>query len=253
MTKAVKKLESFVALTTFEEDGANNSGLENADAECYAVPRLRLLQALSPQCSEDQPEYNSDAKPGMLMNSLSNKLYDGKDGVIVVPCSFKRVFIEWVPRDNGGGIVGVYDVLEGVRLMKTTSRNEKKIDILPNGNELKDTREHYVLLLDGDEYVPIVMSMDSTKIKISKKWVAIMAGIKMNGAAGKFTPPTYSQKYLITSIGETNSNNQQYKNFEITHLETLDSEEIYLIAKKFHSELEKGNIKVDREDPTEEF
>ena len=46
-------------------------------------------------------EYIQGAKPGMIINSVSKKLYDGRKGINVLRCYYKREFVEWQDRGKG--------------------------------------------------------------------------------------------------------------------------------------------------------
>ena len=42
-----------------------------------------------------------------------------------------------------------------------------------------------------------LISMKSTQLKISRKWNSMMAGIKMKGKNGMFTPASFSHEYKL--------------------------------------------------------
>ena len=71
-------------------------GFEESDSDSYAIPRLKLLQKLSPEVDEDNGEYIEGAKHGQFFNTATGELFP--DGVKVIPCHYRRSFIEWVPR-----------------------------------------------------------------------------------------------------------------------------------------------------------
>ena len=84
-----------------EQAGA---GYEGTTTDDFAIPYLNLLQAMSPEVAEDGSKLEG-ASAGMMVNSVTKELYDGKKGLVFVPCSTSHVFVEWRPRDSGGGIV----------------------------------------------------------------------------------------------------------------------------------------------------
>src|SRR5262245_43901016 len=157
-----------VAGINFEADAGK--GLEGADRKSYAIPFLVVLQGLSPQVINDSP---AGAKPGMLLNTITDQLM--KEAV-VIPCAFQRRFVRWGRRENGGGYKGDYSPIdvelgrvEGARLADDGFTWEMEDDIL------KDTRNHYVLVRAvGDEknWSPAVLSLQSTQIKKSKRWLS---------------------------------------------------------------------------------
>ena len=120
------------AIDLFQAD--SGVGLENVEAGDMAIPFIALLQALSPQVKKKTLE---GAEDGMFMNTVTSKLYEK---LHVIPCAFSKAWVEWVPREKGGGFVAQHTTDE---LMLQTTRDDKKRDILPNGNSLVQTAYHY--------------------------------------------------------------------------------------------------------------
>ncbi len=64
---------AIVLASNFEEDA--QSGFNNMTQEDFALPFLKLLTSTSPEIGEME-----GAMPGMVLNSVTNELYDGKKG-----------------------------------------------------------------------------------------------------------------------------------------------------------------------------
>src|SRR6516165_2440561 len=76
-------------------------------AEDKILPFLRVLQPLSPPCIKKGPAYINGAEPGdFWLTTSSSPIIKGEDGVVFQPCMYRREWIEWVPRDEGGGFAG---------------------------------------------------------------------------------------------------------------------------------------------------
>ena len=72
--------------------------------EDNVIPFLRVLGDLSPQCRERDSAYVRGAKPGMLYNTSTGRLYDvegGKDGILAVQGFMEVSEIEWKPNRAG--------------------------------------------------------------------------------------------------------------------------------------------------------
>ncbi len=80
----------------FESDAG--SGMEGTDSESFAIPFLMVLQKGSPQVDEAAGEAIEGAKAGMLFENVTSRMFDGKVGVNIVPCAYRRVFLRWGPR-----------------------------------------------------------------------------------------------------------------------------------------------------------
>jgi len=241
-------------VVNFEDD--IGGGFEDADVDSFAVPFLRILQKGSPQCDETKAEYDEEAKPGQYINSATLERYDGKtDGVPVIPCHFKRSFIEWKTRENGGGFVAEHDVAEGVKLLQTCQRDMKNRDILPNGNQLVDTRTHFVLIVNEDVGVamPAVVSMQSTQTKKSKAWMTGMQNLLKQRADGSmYNPAMFASIFRLRTVAESNDQGSWY-GYRITHDRYIDPANpaeavMYKQARKFRDDIRAGAATVKHDD-----
>ena len=95
-----KKKNTDVALASmFEEDA--NTGLDNMGTEDMALPFLRILAQLSPEVNKRDAKYIEGAEAGMILNTVTKQVYDGEEGINIVPCYYKREYIEWSDRGEG--------------------------------------------------------------------------------------------------------------------------------------------------------
>jgi len=70
--------------------------------------------------------------------TVVEKIFAGrKEGITVVPCYYERKIMEWVRREDGGGLVGSYPAEDPI--MQKAKPNDKNQMILPNGHQLMDT------------------------------------------------------------------------------------------------------------------
>ena len=83
--------------------GDDAKGFDNMTQEDLALPYVRILGQLSPQVTQGDAKYMEDAKPGMIYNTVTNELYDGKVGIKVIPCYYKKDYPEWSERGDGPG------------------------------------------------------------------------------------------------------------------------------------------------------
>ena len=183
-TKAVaKKQEAGLPAELLEE--LSSDGEEYAEVmgkDDMSIPFLSILQSLSPQCTKGKPEFIKGAEPSDLYDSVTKRIFKTRDdddneveGVRIMPISYKRSFLEWVPRSKGGGLVNEYSVEDGLSIVTIRDENTGQ-DIIQEGsplgkpgNQLNDTHTHFVFLLNPDgTFEPMILSMQSTQIKPSK-------------------------------------------------------------------------------------
>ena len=190
------------------------AGMENVDKDSFAIPFLQILQKSSDQVDEASGGYIEGAKPGMFWESVSNRVFDGKEGIRFLQCAYQRRFVRWGPRDAQGGFKGELEAAEVARMeadgrlvnvdgrlfvpLEDGSVNEKRCDYVA------DTRNHYGLLLTDAGAIQVVMPLTSTKIKSSKQLMSMLNQVKVNGKAGPVTPPTWASIVHATTVAESN-------------------------------------------------
>lgn len=245
MTKEViKKEEGALATNMFEADA--NGGAQNIEQEDLALPFLKVLGQLSPEINKKNGRYVEGAEPGMILNSVTKKLYDGDKGINVIPCAYERKYLEWKPRELGGGLVGMHSIDDPI--VRTTKRDQMNKDILPNGNYLENTASHFVVTTGEDAGTGLI-SMTRTQLKVSRTWNSMMMSIKLQGKNGLFTPPTFSHIYNLKSVQMTNDKGTWF-GWDINKIGPVTDNNVYSLAKDFAEKIGKGEIEVKHDSDT---
>ena len=187
-----------------------NDGLENVTARDVKLPIIKVLTSNSPALNESDAKYNADARPGDIFNEVSNTVYKGKEGMLVVPCLYVNTFNEWADRgDSAGRPVAIHG---DPSIMQTTQRADDGRDRTESGTYIEDTGNHFVFILDED-YNPVesaLITMKSTQKKKSRLWNSMMMSKRMKGSNGFFTPPSWASVYRLTTVQESNSKGTWY-------------------------------------------
>lgn len=189
-------------LPAYIKQSETGRGSENVGMEDLVVPRIELVQALSPCLKKNDAAYIEGAEVGMLFNSVTRELYGFK--AIVIPVHFKKQFLVWKNRKNGGGFGGAYDTAQDA--------NERIKQEKPEDQqywEPQDTAQQLVLVVKGDGTTEeALVSMSRTKMKVSKNWNSL---IRLNGN------DRFSRTYVLFSVDEMNSTGDDYKNFAVAN------------------------------------
>ena len=87
---SIAKKENAGALSTnlFEADA--NAGSQNMTQEDLALPFLKVLGQLSPEVNKRDGKYVEGAEPGMILNTVTNEIFDGSKGINVLPVFYER-------------------------------------------------------------------------------------------------------------------------------------------------------------------
>lgn len=225
-----EKFEITTELPDFLKNSATSRGSEEVGAADLIIPRLEVVQSLSPCRKKNDPAYIDGAEEGMLFNNVTRELY-GTD-VAVVPVYFRKQYLLWKDRKKGGGNGGFRGAFptEIEARQAVIAAGEEDIDVV-------ETNEHFCLLVKGasGQCEEIVLSMAKSKMKVSRKWNSL---IRMNGG------DSFSRVYRISGVSETNARNEEFFNFGISNVGYV-TEAIYKRAEALYEQIASGAVKVD--------
>lgn len=249
------KTELSTNVANFDEDAGK--GFEEADKDAFAIPFVRILQSNSPQCKKSDGAFIKGSEEGDIFNTATEEILEELN---VIPCHYRRAFIEWIPVDEGGGFIAEHTVAAGKELEATLEEPDKNGKrFLPNGHELVDTRMHYCL--NAETADPMVICMASTQLKKSRNWMTVMQSTKSERGDGtKFTPPMFSQVFEMTTVPESNEKGSWF-GWKVTKDGFVEDAELYQAAKNFRNLVVDGSAVVKHEQegaasgdtPEEEF
>lgn len=257
-TEVAAKNTQMSAMADFVDMTDFGAGFEGADADAYAIPFIVVLQKMSPMVDEDDPKHVPGAKAGMLYNTVTGELYDGKKGVQIIPCAFKRTFILWGGRESDDkGFKGEFTkehVDAEVAAGRAVEINGKVFVPDENGkvHEKKspyyaDTRNHFVILLNEEtgEFGSAMLSLTSSMIKPSRMLMTALQQKKVQTPQGLKTPPTFMNIVRMGTASQSKDGNTwSVLKFELEGL--VQDKGLYEVAKAFHNDVVCGNVNIDR-------
>ncbi len=202
-------------------------GSENVGTEDIVIPRLEVIQGLSPAVKRGDPKYIQGAQAGMLTNSVTRQLYG--DSVTVVPLFFTKQWLVWRDQSKGGGFAGAYDTQQEAEARVTKEGGEKE------GWAALDTPQHLCLLINPEthEAEEIMVSMPRTKAKISRQWNSM---IRLAGG------DRFSRAYTFGTALEKNDKGDYY-NLTVA-LAGFPSKDVYVKAEELYKRIASGARKV---------
>ncbi len=247
MSTAVAKKKNAELSTDVMDDIFEFAGDGAAfDSSEMQIPFVRVLQALSPQLNKKKPEYIEGAASGDMFNTVTNQHWAGEDGVVVIPCFQTTKYLEFIPREQGGGFRG--EIPANDPILTRTSRDGAK-EILPTGNELVKSDQHYCLLVDEDgSFQPVVIDMKSTQLKVSRRWKTqiAMQKVKHPKSGQMITPPVYATMWKLTTTEESNDRGD-WSNYQIEKVGLVSSRDLLLEAKAFRESVAAGEVKAAKD------
>lgn len=216
------------------------SGFENVKPSDTSIPFIGILQSLSPQVKRGHAKQIPGAAEGMLFNTVTQEAVEGP--LSIIPCAFQKAFIEWVPRENGGGFVKQHP--DDSCLVGTT-KDTKNNDVLANGNHIVATAYHFVLVVKPSGILErAVISMTKSQLKKSRRWLSQMMNLQVQLPNGKtIRPPMFSHTWEVSTVLEQKDSYSWY-GFTVGNPKILESMDAYTAAKVFHDEITAGNVVV---------
>ena len=202
------------AMEAFDYGDDAGEGFENQNMSFRKLPMLVVLQSNSPQVVESRGKVH----PGQIFNTVTSEVVDE---IVVIPAVLDSCFLQFIPRDDGGGFRGRHRADSKIvkeALGRNEGRSFGKIP-LPQPNdpktgkpqpthELVENYEMYVITTRGEDITGFaVIPFQSTKIKVLRAW---------NTQIGMFAPklgtkqfkakeiPMYAHRVKLTTEVETN-------------------------------------------------
>lgn len=245
-------------------------GMEDVGRDEFIVPILRILQPLSPQCKPVAQGGLPGAKPGMIINTATNELYDGANGFVFVPVHRDHNFVEFIPRNLGGGFVGIHADDDPMILQlraqqgqfgRLYTSDKKTSDGLPaEGTEIGEQFYLYGLVLDENGFASRVMiAFGSTQIKKYRGFISRVDTIRYIGPDNQqVKPPLWAHRWRLSTTYESNKKGEFYgwsiglaeRNDDGTEQPAIKSlvkrsDPLYTQGREFYDLIHTGGAKVD--------
>jgi hypothetical protein len=245
-TKTQAGLPAGMDLTSLQADAG--AGSSNITADDMQTPIISILQANSPQCKRSDGKYIQGASEGMLYNNVTNEIYNGEEGIKIVPCFFEKVFIEWKP--NRGGLVAIHGAETPLKdkVKEVETPDGKIVPTLPNGNQLIETNQHYVLLVKDDgSYEPAVLALSSSALKSSRQLNTLIKRVVLQGPNGPFNPASYYSMFKLTTSARQNDQHSWF-GWTIENLGAVPTMDLYNAGKALEQAVNAGTVKVKQDE-----
>lgn len=176
-------------------------GNENVTPDDLQIPRIKLIQKMSPEVDSDSSRFIAGAKAGDLLNSVTG---EPAEELLVINLFFETGFTVFKKRDLGGGFFGNF-ASEAEAKEALTDEGEAPADF-----DIAQTATHTLLILNdkGEVEMPALMDFASSKLKVSRAWNS-----DLQLRCGKGTP-RYGAVYRIFGKLDRNPRGQTWHNVD---------------------------------------
>lgn len=182
MAKTPAVSDSNKSMSTFTDEkpewmGDSQRGSENVAMQDMTIPRLAIIQSLSPQRLKQNEEYIKGAEEGMIFNTVTKKLYTPP--ITIVPVFFRKEVVVWKKRAFGGGFKSVHnnmaDAIKSIMALPDKIQNDSE-GKPTEAYEALDTAHQFVMVLEADGTITeAVMSLTKTGLTFSRKFNSLIA------------------------------------------------------------------------------
>lgn len=207
-------------------------GSEQVGVEDIVIPRLEIVQALSPCKKKSDPGYIEGAEDGMLYNNVTRELYGPE--LLVMPVYFRKEYLVWVDRkksnDGGIGFRGSFPTPEAAakRIQELEEEGDSNLEAI-------DTAQQFCMVVHSTGRTEdVVVSMARSKMKVSRRWNSL---IRLAGG------DRWSRIYRLTSVEEKGKKGDYY-NFNVDVF-GFPAQTLFEIAVEKYNSIASGKVKAD--------
>ena len=196
------------------------------------LPTMKLLQALSPELDKDDEKFINGASQGdiVVVDGSGPTLFDGEEGITVIPVCVRKLYNEWIPRKLGGGRVATYQTREEMEQhFERGHEMQVSIDYLCVTDEVSPEKKLTPVVLQFNSPTKLGVARElAEKIKEYRTMTGVqykVSGTKKKGKQGpyynfKIAPLGWVSKDLYDSIQQIREQNEEA--FASASLRTID-------------------------------
>jgi len=215
------------------------------------IPFIRVAQGTSPQLKKSESKYIPNLRQGDIFNTVSQQIWDGEEGITVIPCFQTTVYPEFTPGEQGGGYLGTRSP-DDPDLTRTTRVGAK--EFLPNGNEVINSDQHYCLILGDDGIFDFaIIDFKSTGLKVSRNWKTQIAMYKVrHPKTGEMkTPALFATAWKLRVIEESkvvDGEKRTWYNWAVSRVGLVEDKSLRDSAQEFRRQIMEGEARAVSED-----
>lgn len=176
-----------------EGDTRGRTKVERDDVQ---MPRLAVAQGLSPQLDPEKAEYIEGLKLGDMFNTLTGQVYGRGPLEVVVVRQYPPRYVEFFPRNEGGGVKDFNVPAGDPRTEFTTG---------PDGKAVPPAATKFLefVALVGPAREPVALSFKNTQLKAGR----VLNGLIQARGAGL---PAFATVFTLTTGKQKNAKGEFY-------------------------------------------
>jgi len=207
MTKMKKKQNKEELAPKYIKEG--EEGLENVTGKDLVIPRLVIMQALTPSVEEGNNE------KGQVLNSLTQEVWlEPDEEAEFIPIYHMKEWIQWASRDSGQGILDRSSDPNS-ELAMMSARGEKNDE----GKFIVTEYHNFICVFRSQGFSkPVILPCCRSNHKHGRKLLGL--------AKYRGTYPLYAGLYTLSPVKETNKQSQSYYAWSIENAGWVGEDEL---------------------------
>ena len=210
----------------------DTTGTEHITKDDVQMPRLALAQSLTPQVIESKEGF----AVGVMFNNLTEDILGRGPIQFTILRADKPRWIEFIPREQGGGVKDMDVPANDPRTKFTVDENGKK------QKPLADKFYDFIIVMQPpdptDPYGKLIgLSFKGTGLKIARQ---------LNGLIKLRNAPVFAGMYLLTSIMTKNAKGT-FAIFQVKNDGYIKDQPTYELCKALAESLKDKDITISRE------
>lgn len=211
--------------------------------EDLIIPRIKILQDLSPQTKERKAEYVPGARPGLIFNSVTHAL---DESLIFCPSHYDVRYVAW--KAARGGLVNPDVPVEDLENYTKVGIGQWEAQMQYHDEmakvEIIETPEWSGIAQGRDgRLMAVAISFPITKAKAARTINTQIATTEVPMGKEVITPPSFYHAFRITTGIESSGENEWWAPI-ITHLGFCDNERMVDKGRELYDMIERGQAVV---------
>lgn len=202
----------------------SGSGVSDRPEDKF-YPIITVLQRQSPQVDDSSTDYVDGAKGGSIwLRNFEVEIVDGREGIVVQPVIMYTEYVEWTPREMGGGMVARYAKPPPAAVIQPDGFSWKM-----GSNDLRETRVWVVNLCHATQEAPFIIPCQGTLNTFARSWNTMIGQRIISGSRS----PAWAFWWRLTTKERSNTKGKWYTlAFEV---DRQVSREEYLRGRAMHA------------------
>lgn len=201
------------------------SGYDSVDNDCITIPFLKIAQSGTEETKKGSSKRIEGLEAGMFFCPATRKVYGESVNLIIL--RFYRQYIVYDSKETNAKFLGPMSPEHFRSVIEPYATRERSYHLDSEGHRYVDTRNFIVLVAGHYEDGPMLLSLSSTGISPSKKWLTQAQNVRAqdgrvapiwanvwNVAAGYFDNDAGSY-YQISKVDRLGFVGPKYKEFVV--------------------------------------